>query len=118
MINKRLISIVVIFIFLISNVNASIYSTIGITGLSFVNPTAATVVSNALCILGPVGVVTCAAQYVKGKIVGQVYGEALQEIAKVSPEAAQSIVTYNQVKGYVDIGANILQELQVNEKGE
>ena len=96
--NKRIITTIIVSILLISNVNAEIFSTIGMTGLSFVNPTAATVVSNALCVLGPTGVVVCASQFVKGKIIGQVYGEALQEIAKISPEVAQSIITYNKIR--------------------
>jgi|SRR3989344_3091871 len=115
--NKRIITTIIVSILLISNVNAEIFSTIGMTGLSFVNPTAATVVSNALCVLGPTGVVVCASQFVKGKIIGQVYGEALQEIAKISPEVAQSIITYNKIKGYIDSGDKIIEELELDENG-
>ena len=115
---KKVIVILIVFVLLISLVNANIISTIGMTGLSFVNPTAATIVSNVLCVTSPVGVVTCATQFVQGKIVGQVYGEALKQIAEVSPEVAKSITTYNQVKGYVDNGAEILKELEVDEEGD
>jgi len=117
---KKLILLVFIFLFLISNVNASPIATIGIVGLNFINPTASTIVSNALCVVGPppANLVSCAAQYVGGKVVGQVYGEALNQIAQESPEAAQAIITYNKIKGYIDSGANIMQDLEVNEEGK
>lgn len=105
------------FFLVINSVNASPFATIGMTGLSFVNPAAAAVVSNAMCVLGPAGIVTCAAQYVQGKIIGQITGEVFNQIAQASPEAAQAISTYNQIKGYVDTGANILEELCINEDG-
>lgn len=115
---KKLIVVLIVFMFLVSNVFASPFATIGMMGLSFVNPTAATVVRSVLCVTSPVGVVMCATNFVKGKIVGQVYGEALQEIAEISPEVAESIITYNRLKGYVDSGAVILRELELDENGE
>jgi hypothetical protein len=67
--------------------------------------------------MGPTGIITCAAQFVEGKIVGQVVGEAYQVIEEISPEAAQVISTYNQVKGYIDLGAKIKVDLSIDGTG-
>jgi hypothetical protein len=99
-------------------VSADIIATIGMQGLEFVHPGLATTVRSVMCAAGPWGVFGCVSQYVEGKIIGAVSGEVMQTLADVSPDAANAIVTYNQIKGYVDQGANIINNLQINEKGE
>jgi hypothetical protein len=118
--NKKNLKWIFVIIFLLTfstPVQADVVATIGSAGLSFVSPELASAVSIALCVMGPTGIITCAAQFVQGKIVGQVIGEAYEVIAEISPEAAQVISTYNQVKGYMDLGAEIVGELSVDETG-
>ena len=115
--NKILVFILGIILFS-GFVSADFIATIGMQGLNFINPQVAQIVNGILCVTSPGGIIACAEQYVEGKIIGRVTGEVFNEIAKVSPEAAQAILTYNQVKGYIDQGASILDELIVNEQGE
>jgi len=124
---KKLIAIIIVFFFLISQVNASPVATIGYTklasgvltpALSFINPTAAAVVSNALCVIGPAGVATCAANYLEGMVLGQVSGEIINQIAQESPEIAEAIITFNKIKSYTDKGASLIKDLDVDETGK
>lgn len=108
---KKILVSYIIFVLLVGIVSASAFSTIGMQGLSFVSPEIAEVVNLAICVSSPI---LC----LEGKIIGQVQGEVFQSIAEASPEAAKSIITYNQIKGYVDLGAEITSELQVDETGE
>jgi len=109
--NKKILTIILIIILSISNVNANPFATIAMTGLKFLNPEVTNVVNGVICVSNPL---TCA----QGKVIGQVYGEALQAVAEASPEAANAIVSYNQIKSYVDNGASIVKELEINEEGE
>ena len=104
---------VILFLILIPFVLADFigaFAIIGRTGLSFVNPQAAQAVNTVICISNPI---LCA----QGKVVGAVTGELYQEIARQSPEAARAIATYNQVDGYLQTGASIVQELKVDNNG-
>ncbi len=116
--NKKLFFGFLAILLVIPLISASIISTIGMQGLSFVNPQAAQIVQGILCVTNPAGAIACAESYVEGKIMGEVTGKAFQEIAKLSPEAAESILKYNEIKGYLDQGGSILEELKLNEKGE
>ena len=115
--NKKTILVILALLVLSVPVQAGIVATISMTGLSFVSPELASAVNVALCVISPTGIVTCAAQYVEGKIVGQVVGEAYEAIAEVSPEAAQVISTYNQINGYMELGTQIVEDLSVDETG-
>ena len=114
---KKLTIISLLLLLLIGSVYGSAFAVIGMTGLSFANPEAASAVRNVMCVSSPAGVLSCASQYANGKIIGAVTGEAFEAIAKASPEAAQSISTYNQVKGYIDTGARILEEMELDSNG-
>lgn len=115
---KKLIIFLLILVLLVSSISAISFATIGMTGLNFISPETATVVKGILCVTSPAGLIACAEQWVEGKIFGYISGEVLQTIAEASPEAAKAIITYNQVQSYIDTGANILEDLKVNEKGE
>ncbi len=115
---KKLIIFLLILVLLVSSISAISFATIGMTGLNFISPETATVVKGILCVTSPAGLIACAEQWVEGKIFGYISGEVLQAIAEASPEAAKAIITYNQVQSYIDTGANILEDLKVNEKGE
>jgi len=108
---KNLIIIGIFTLLLIPLVYASAIASIGMQGLGMVNPEAEQIVSNLVCVSNPIG---CA----QGKVIGMVQSEALQSLAKQSPEIAQAVMTYNQIQGYVDAGAEITQELQVDETGQ
>ena len=97
-------------ILLVTNVYADPFATIGMQGLSFLNPQIASTVNTALCLSNPL---LC----LQGKVTGYVTGKALITISQASPQAANAIVTYNRFKGYIDQGAQIIQEIKVNEKG-
>ena len=116
--NINVILVLGILILSVSFVSADIIATMGMQGLEFVHPGLATTVRTVMCVTSPAGVVGCAANYIQGKIIGTVSGEVMQTIAEVSPDAVNAIATYNQIKGYVDQGANIINKLQINEKGE
>ena len=112
--DKRIVNFVlcgVVFVLLIQIVSANIIATIGMQGLSMASPEAGEIVSNVICLSNPVGCVA-------GKVVGMVKSEALNVLAEQNPEIAQVVVTYNQVQGYVDMGAEVTQDLEVNEGGE
>ncbi|MEW6063170.1 MAG: hypothetical protein AB1571_02255 [Nanoarchaeota archaeon] len=108
---KKTLIIVLIAFLLVVNVKASAFAIIGMHGLQLINPEAAKAVSTVICVANPIA---CA----EGKVVGYVAGEAVQALAEVSPEAAKAVVMANQIKGYVDEGAAIVNELQLNENGE
>lgn len=115
---RKIFAGLIILTLSISFVSAGIVATIGMQGLNFVNPAAANVVRGVLCVTSPAGLIGCAEQYLEGKIIGAVTGKALQTIAKASPEAYNALVTYNQVKSYLNKGSAILEELRVNEEGQ
>jgi hypothetical protein len=106
----KLVSVMVIFVLLVSPASASAIASIGMQGISFLSPELGEAINLAMCVTS---VVSC----VQGKIVGQVYGEALNTLAEISPEAAKVVTTYNQIQGYIDTGAEIVNELQVDETG-
>ncbi len=111
--NKIFCSVVILFLLLPAMVSADFFgafAVIGRTGLSFVNPEAAQAVNTIICVSNPI---LCA----QGKIVSAVTGEIYQEIARQSPEAAMAIATYNQIDGYLQTGASIIQELKVDNEG-
>jgi hypothetical protein len=93
-----------------TNTPPSIFATIGMQGLSMASPEAGQIISNVVCVSNPVGCL-------EGKAIGMVQSEALQTLAEQSPEIAKAVTTYNQVKGYIDTGAEITQDLKVNEEG-
>ncbi|MCX6711672.1 MAG: hypothetical protein NT139_01370 [Candidatus Woesearchaeota archaeon] len=107
----KTITILILIILFSSNINASIFATIGLKGLSFINPQVAQVVQTAISLSDPTA-------FVQGYIIQQISGEIMGEIAKQSPEAAKAIQQYNQIKGWVDEGSKISQDLKLNEKSE
>ena len=115
---KKVFVFVVLGILMLGMVQANIIATISEDGLSFLQPSLQDIVQGVLCVAGPVGALTCVEQYVQGKIIGYISGKIMEEISKASPEVYNAIVTYNQIKGYLDKGASILEELRINTEGE
>ncbi len=56
--------------------------------------------------------------FITGEMTGKITGEIMGEIAKQSPEAAKAIQQYQQVKGWVDEGAKITEDLKLDDKGQ
>lgn len=115
--NKKIIPLICISVLLIGTAQASLIGIITTQGLNFVNPQLAQAVSTVMCVTSPGGLITCAKNFVEGKIIGKVTGEVLQQIAEVSPEAAKAIIQYNTIKGYIDQGAEIIKEIRIDENG-
>ncbi len=114
----KIFTALVLLVLVMGTVQASIVASIGAEGLSFLKPGLGDIIKGVLCVSGPLGALTCVEQYIGGKIIGYVSGEIMQTISEVSPEAYNAIVTYNKIKGYVDKGASLLEELKINEEGE
>ena len=106
---KSLVSIIIL-VLLIQIVSASALFAIGMQGISKASPEIASAISNVICVSNPVGCV-------QGKIVGMVQSEALSALAEENPEMVEAFSTYNQVETYVEAGAEITQDLEVNEEG-
>jgi hypothetical protein len=116
---RKLIIFVFICILLVGNVYAGAFATIGMKGLSFVNPEVAQVVSKAICVSNPI---LCLKGKVFGIISGKIYENAYEVIAEATnPETAQEVAKafsiYNQIKGYIDTGAEIIEELEIDDGG-
>lgn len=111
---KFFILFFIIILFSSGIVSAEIFSTIAMQGLSFVNPQIAGSVGKVLSMMDPVS-------WVGGQIKGIISQKAMEAIANI-PNAGSKIVkaiqTYNQVQGYIGQGAQIANELGVNENGE
>ncbi len=108
---ERSIIFVVVFVLLIGFISASPFATIGMQGLSMASSEAAEAISLIICASNPI---VC----LEGKIIGAVQGEAMGLLADANPEAYNAVVTYNQIQGYVDLGSEITEELQINEEGQ
>lgn len=117
--NKKTITGLLVFSVLIIlfsfNIKASIFATIGMKGLSFASPEAAGVVQN---VMKAYQITADPSGFITGEITGQLTGEIMGEIAKQSPEAAQAIQQYQQVKGWIDEGAKITEDLKLDDKGQ
>jgi len=112
--NRKFIVVPLIFILLIGIsplASADILATIGMQGLSYVSPELSKLVNGIICVQNPI---SC----VEGKIKGAVTGALHQQLAEASPEASKALSLYNQVQGYIDEGAEIIEELQVDEQGQ
>ncbi len=110
---KKTTTFIIVSIILINSSLSSAdnaFAVIAQTGLSFVNPEIASLVNKAVCVSNP-------AACLQGKIVGQMTGTALNKVAEINPAAAEAITTYNKVKGYIDSGARIIDELSVDSDG-
>lgn len=121
---KKIIPLLIITILLVSTVHASPYATIameaGKLGLGFVNPQVASAVNVALCLTNPL---VCAQGKIVGYIIGQAYQTAITGVAQIAGEqTAQAVdkayTTYSQIKGYVNKGAQILNEIKLDSSGK
>ena len=77
--------IIILTLMLLLSVNlafASPIASIGMQGLSFINPEIAGVVQKAMCFTSPLGAISCAQGFVQGKVVGEVTGQVYQKIAE------------------------------------
>lgn len=92
---------------------AGIFATISMKGLSFASPQTAQIVQTALTVTR-----YTPKAWVEGYVTRQVTGEAMQLIAEESKEAAQTIQQYNRVKGWIDEGARITEDLKLTENAE
>ncbi len=115
----KIFTALVLLVLVMGTVQASIVASIGNQGkLSFLKPGVDDIIKGVLCVSGPVGAITCVAQYIEGKIIGYLSGKIMQQINELSPEAYKAITTYNQVKSYIDKGSSVLEALTINEEGE
>ncbi|MBS3152304.1 hypothetical protein J4230_02740 [Candidatus Woesearchaeota archaeon] len=117
---KFVICILAVLLF-VNYVYAIPFATIATTGLNFLGPGGAelsTLVNTAVTAAGCfTSLALCVEGQITGKISGEIYGKALESIAKSSPDAAKAIITYQQVKGYAQQGAEIINELKVDNYG-
>jgi len=98
-------------VLLLNLVSAGAAAIIGMKGLEVLNPGAAAAVNQIICLTEPL---SCAA----GFVVGQVQSEVISTLAKESPETAKMIIAYNQIKGGINDGAEILEEFEMDSNGE
>ncbi len=109
---KKLLAFTIAFILLVSFASADTSATMSMEGLSFIDPKIAEAVNLYACVSG--GLVTC----LEGKIKGRIQGEVMNSIAEAFPEAMEAINPYNQVQEMMDLGAEITEELRVDEEGQ
>lgn len=95
------------------SVQAGLFATISMKGLSFASPQTAQIVQTALTVTQ-----YTPKAWVEGRITRQITGEAFQLIAEESKEAGQAIQQYNRVKGWIDEGAQITEDLKLTENAE
>ncbi len=111
----KILVISILLILLSFSIKASIFATIGMKGLSFASPQAAQAVQT---VMQAYQITTDPSGYITGEIAGKLTGEIMGEIAKQSPEAAKAIQQYQQVKGWVDEGAKITEDLKLTSDGQ
>jgi hypothetical protein len=101
------------------------FAKIGMKGLSFASPQIATVVNTAICLSA--GPIVCAEQIVEGKIVGTIFGEVYKGAysaisqtlgAETAKAVAEGFSTYNEVKGWINDGAEIIEDLKIDRTGK
>ncbi len=115
----KVLAVILLTVFIIGTVQANLIAEIAMDGvLSFLDPTLQTIIQGVMCTTNPAGALVCLEQYLQGKIIGFVSGKVMEQISKISPEVYKAITTYNTIKGYIDKGASILNELKINEKGQ
>ncbi|MBU4500984.1 MAG: hypothetical protein KKA79_00205, partial [Nanoarchaeota archaeon] len=105
--------IIAILAFLFSSLTAQagIIGTIGQKGLAMASPELHTLLQTTACVSTGV---TCASNY----LAGQVTGEVMQQVAESSPEAAQLLKVNNKVEEWKKYGAQISEDLKVDDKGQ
>lgn len=117
--NKKTITKILVLMILIVlftfNIKAEIFATIGNMGgelaLSFADPAIANTVKTVQTAAG----VANPQAYITSKISGEVMGQIMQELPT---EAQQAVTQYNQVKGWVDKGAKISEDLKLTSNGQ
>lgn len=105
-----LLLFVLFLIFQLSIISAEVFATIEEGGLTIVEPESALLVNNIVCGAEPL---SCS----EGKIVSVVQGKTLNDLAKISPESARAILINNKVEEYLDSGAKLENDLQLDEEG-
>lgn len=116
---KKILPYLIVFLLLINLVYAITFATIATQGLSIANPQVASLVNTAATAAGCVTTwVTCLQSYATKAATDETYGKILKAIEKESPEAIKAFTTYQQVNGYMQQGASIVQELKVNNQGQ
>ena len=108
---KKILVFSLVLVFLIVGVQASAIATIGMQGLNMLNPEAAEIINTIVCLSNPL---VCA----EGKIISKIQNDLLGEIFEANPEIAKAVFTYNEVQSYIDLGAEILVDLEINDEGQ
>jgi len=111
----KVLFIFTMFLLMLNSVYANIFATIAMQeGLKFVDPTIAKSVNEIISKYNcGVDISSC----LTGKITGEIQGKMFKEIQEISPEAANAINEYEKIKGYINKGALISKELQINGQG-
>jgi len=107
----KYLALIFVVILLVQTVSADAIATIGTQGLSMARPLAAQALNTVMGLSNPV-------QFFTGQMIGQIQGEAFQALAKASPEAAKAVQAFQQVQGYVNEGAQVVNELKINDQGK
>lgn len=107
---RKIFFIGLVFLLVLGSVQAGIIANIGMQGLQMSNPEAGQAVSMIMGLQDPTS-------FFASQIISQISNEVMKEIAEVSPEAAKAIGVYQQVDNYIQQGAEITKELQINENG-
>ncbi|MEK6913191.1 MAG: hypothetical protein AABW47_00785 [Nanoarchaeota archaeon] len=108
---KKIFLFVLLMFFIIGTARADIIATMGMEGLKMISPQAGQIIDTIICLQDPI---VC----LSGKVVGIVQSELMEALAKTSPEVYKAVVTYNEIKSYIEQGASILGDLKINENGQ
>jgi len=111
----KTLALMILLILLSFSIRANIFATIGMKGLSFANPQAASAVQT---VMQAYQITTDPSGFITGQITGQITGEIMGEIAKQSPEAAKAIQQYQEVDSWIKEGAKITEDLKLDETGK
>lgn len=113
----RIFGVLFVFILLVVMVSANPFITLGMQGMQAAVPAAGPLISAAGTVTQVAGCAATPMACVVSFGQGQVLSGAMGELTKAAPEAAKILNTYNQVNGQIKLGAEIIDELQVNEAG-
>ncbi len=108
--------IYLILVLLLTNiVYANPIISIGTKALNFLPGAGPQITQGIEYVMCAYTIATC----IQGKITGEITGKFSQTAMNALPkDAVKAISTYNQVRGYVDQGASIAKDLQVNKNGQ
>lgn len=115
---KKLLILILALLISLSFVNAAIFATLAMQGLSFADPKTGEAVSNIVyaseCVSNPL---LCAQNKFTQETIGKVQGQVYKELCDLQPEACKAFNTAKQIQGQIGQAGQILKELDIDEKG-